>query len=79
MNVLGFQRTWIDASQQKERSAHVTHFNDLCEVLGVRKPLDADPTGDAYGWPEDDVPGEVEEDMILSRLLALNGEPAGTA
>jgi hypothetical protein len=34
---------------------------------------------DAYGWPEDEVPGEVEEDVILSRLLALNGERAGTS
>jgi hypothetical protein len=29
---------------------------------------------DAYGWPEDEVPAEVEEDVILSRLLALNQE-----
>lgn len=32
---------------------------------------------DAYGWPADEVPGEVEEDVILSRLLALNGDRAG--
>lgn len=32
---------------------------------------------DAYGWPEDEIPAEVEEDVILSRLLALNGERAG--
>ena len=50
MDVLAFQRKWIDASRQKERSAYVTHFNDLCEVLGVPKPLDADPTGEAYGF-----------------------------
>ena len=50
MDVLAFQRKWIDASQQKERSAYVTHFNDLCEVLGVPKPLDVDPTGEAYGF-----------------------------
>ncbi len=29
----------------------------------------------AYGW-DDPVPAEVEEDTILSRLLALNGERA---
>src|SRR5680860_1744371 len=46
MDVLAFQRKWIDASRQKERSAYVTHFNDLCELLGVEKPLDQDPTGD---------------------------------
>jgi hypothetical protein len=33
----------------------------------------------AYGWPEDEVPAEVEEDVILSRLLELNQERAGTS
>jgi hypothetical protein len=32
-------------SQQEERSAYVTHFNDPCELLDVPKPLDADPAG----------------------------------
>ena len=32
---------------------------------------------DAYGWPEDETPAEVEEDVILGRLLALNLERAG--
>jgi hypothetical protein len=50
MDVLAFQRKWIDASRQKERSAYVTHFNDLCDVLRVPKPLDADPTGEDYGF-----------------------------
>jgi type II restriction/modification system DNA methylase subunit YeeA len=50
MDVLAFQRKWIDASRQKERSAYVTHFNDLCDVLRVPKPLDADPTGEEYGF-----------------------------
>jgi len=50
MDVLAFQRKWIDASRQKERSAYVTHFNDLCELLGVEKPLDQDPTGETYGF-----------------------------
>jgi hypothetical protein len=31
---------------------------------------------DAYGWPEDELPAEVEEDVILSRLLELNVERA---
>lgn len=31
----------------------------------------------AYGWPEDEDPATVDEDTILSRLLALNGERAG--
>ena len=32
---------------------------------------------DAYGWPAEEVPEEVEEDVVLSRLLALNIERAG--
>ena len=45
----------------------------------------SEPEGDPRGarprclgrlrrWPGDEVPAEVEEDVILSRLLALNGE-----
>jgi type II restriction/modification system DNA methylase subunit YeeA len=30
----------------------------------------------AYGWPGDEVPAEVAEDVILSRLLALNQQRA---
>jgi hypothetical protein len=31
---------------------------------------------DAYGWRADETPAAVEEDAILSRLLALNLERA---
>ena len=31
----------------------------------------------AYGWPADEVPANVEDDVMLSRLVALNGERAG--
>ena len=31
---------------------------------------------DACGWPGEEVPGEVDEDVILGRLLALNQERA---
>lgn len=34
---------------------------------------------DAYGWPEDEVSTEVEEDVILSRSLALNDDRARSA
>jgi hypothetical protein len=30
----------------------------------------------AYGWPANEVPAEVAEDVILSRLLELNQERA---
>ncbi|CAN5852503.1 hypothetical protein BH20CHL4_BH20CHL4_16450 [soil metagenome] len=32
---------------------------------------------DAYGWPADEAPGEVVEEVILERLLGLNLERAG--
>jgi len=32
----------------KERSASQSHFNDLCHMLGVPTPTDADPTGSFY-------------------------------
>lgn len=36
------------ALKANERSAAQTHFNDLCELLGVPKPLDYDPAGVQY-------------------------------
>ncbi len=36
------------ALNANERSAAQTHFNDLCEILGVPKPLDYDPAGVQY-------------------------------
>lgn len=30
----------------KERSAAQTHFNELCDLLAVDKPLDVDPEGE---------------------------------
>ena len=35
---------------QKERSVAQTHFNELCELLGEQKPLDADPLGEWYAF-----------------------------
>ncbi|MEP7452738.1 DNA methyltransferase [Phyllobacterium sp. SB3] len=36
------------ASTLKERSASQSHFNDLCDLLGVEQPISADPTGEWY-------------------------------
>jgi type II restriction/modification system DNA methylase subunit YeeA len=36
------------ASTLKERSASQSHFNDLCKLLGVQNPTDADPKGEWY-------------------------------
>jgi len=42
-----FIAKWKD-STLKERSASQSHFNDLCDVLGVEKPTDVDQKGDWY-------------------------------
>lgn len=48
MDAVAFQQKWIGASNLKEKTASQSHFNDLCDLLGVPKPLDADHTGEAY-------------------------------
>jgi SAM-dependent methyltransferase len=48
MDVVAFQQKWIGASNLKERTSSQSHFNDLCDLLGVPKPLDVDHTGDTY-------------------------------
>lgn len=48
MDVVSFQRKWIGASNLKERTASQSHFNDLCDLLGVPKPTDIDHTGETY-------------------------------
>ncbi|MDQ3694336.1 MAG: class I SAM-dependent DNA methyltransferase [Chloroflexota bacterium] len=42
-----FQAKWRGVTL-KERSASQSHFNDLCHMLGVPTPTDADPTGSFY-------------------------------
>jgi hypothetical protein len=39
-----FIAKWKD-STLKERSASQSHFNDLCDLLGVEKPTDVDQKG----------------------------------
>jgi type II restriction/modification system DNA methylase subunit YeeA len=36
------------ASTLKEHSASQSHFNDLCNLIGVQNPTDSDPTGEFY-------------------------------
>jgi hypothetical protein len=44
-----FIAKWLN-SPIKERAAAQPHFHDLCEMLGVPKPADLDPSGDDYGF-----------------------------
>lgn len=47
MDSSGFIRKW-KKSELKESSAAQSHFNDLCDILGVEKPTDVDAVGDTY-------------------------------
>ena len=38
------------AATTGERATAQSHFNDLCDLLGEPKPLDADPTGESYAF-----------------------------
>lgn len=44
-----FVETWR-ANRNKERSASQEHFIDLCRMLGVPTPNQADPTGEHYAF-----------------------------
>src|SRR5690606_37895587 len=44
MDVQTFIKKWKDSSLGERQSAQ-SHFNDLCDVLGVPRPAEADPTG----------------------------------
>ncbi len=47
MNATDFIRKWSPASLS-ERAGSQSHFNDLCDLLGIQKPADADPAGEWF-------------------------------
>ena len=49
MSVEAFVEKWRQVSA-RETQASQSHFNDLCEVIGVPKPLDADHEGVDYAF-----------------------------
>jgi len=44
MPPVAFKTKWAKFSG-KESAAYAEHFNDLCRMLGVPTPIEADPTG----------------------------------
>lgn len=44
-----FAKKWM-GSTRTERAASQEHFIDLCRMLGVPTPNEADPTGDTYAF-----------------------------
>ena len=49
MSIDAFVEKWRRVSAGETQAAQ-SHFNDLCDVLGVPKPLDADPEGVEYAF-----------------------------
>lgn len=49
MKVEDFIKKW-SRSILKESAASQTHFNDLCAVLGIAAPVEADPTGEWFAF-----------------------------
>ncbi|MCR9075557.1 MAG: class I SAM-dependent DNA methyltransferase, partial [bacterium] len=47
MQVSQFINKWAK-TQLSERAASQSHFNDLCALLGVKNPIEADPIGDTF-------------------------------
>ena len=44
-----FAQKWA-GNTRTERAASQEHFIDLCRMLGVKTPNEADPTGDWYAF-----------------------------
>lgn len=44
-----FVRKWRSVTAN-ERAVAQTHFNELCALLEVPNPLDADPEGSSYAF-----------------------------
>ncbi|MFN8629183.1 MAG: type IIL restriction-modification enzyme MmeI [Chloroflexota bacterium] len=49
MDPVSFAAKW-GASQRNERAAAQEHFIDICAMLGVPTPNEADPTGEFYAF-----------------------------
>ena len=47
MTASEFQKKWAKVSA-KESAAYQSHFDDLCRVLGIAPPLEADPAGETF-------------------------------
>ena len=49
MSVAAFVEKWRRVSARETQAAQ-SHFNDLCDVIGLPKPLEADPEGVDYAF-----------------------------
>ena len=64
-----FKAKWAKFSG-KESAAYSEHFNDLCRMLGVPTPIEADPTGNDTFCFQKRVAKDAE--FLASRIEALS-------
>ena len=74
------RRTWIDppdATEAELKEWTLTNLNNQRPTWLQHLHANLDrAVWNAYGWPTDEIPANVEEEVILVRLLALNLERA---
>jgi len=73
MTVAEFKKKWL-RYQGKETSAYQEHFNDLCHLLGVATPAEADPSGSDWFCFQK----RVVKDLELFTADDTGAEPAGS-
>jgi len=70
------------AADLSERSAAQQHFLDLCELLGQKKPAEADPKGEFYtferGVEKTSGRGPAERAQRTGRAVRRRGRPQPT-
>lgn len=65
-----FKTKWAKVSA-KESAAYQSHFDDLCRMLGVKTPLEADPAGESFCYQK-----RVVKDVEIFELHEDGGEEA---
>jgi hypothetical protein len=75
------RRAWLDPegateSVLKKRTLTNLYNERQTWLRNLHAALDR-AVWDAYGWPEYEVPADVAEEVLLERVLGLNGERAG--
>ncbi len=70
------RRAWLDPPGASEANLKKRTLINLYNerptwLLNLHARLDR-AVWDAYGWPTGEVPGEIDEEVVLERLLTLN-------
>ena len=73
MTWAGFKKKW-KAYRGKESSAYQEHFNDLCRLLGLQTPAEADPSGADFFCFQKRVVKDVELMVVKEDGSGYGGE-----